>query len=687
MKRLSLLGIFMILSIFANARKFYFSSSTGNDNYTSDQAQNQSTPWQSLKKIQYYTTSGRVLFQPGDTLLFKRGDVFSNGNNAYVSVFWWNVPNNPSQSSLPQYFTAPSGTSTSPIVITNYGDPALPLPNWIHPNNTVPSTSDKNVIGFAGVRWIIIDGIQFNDTRFPVADKTNPAYTTGAIILGEYTKSKLVNGVIIPGSASDTANRKYYVKDFVIRNCAFSNISYAFQGIAAERATLTNNRITNLKSTTDTSGTYDVMAGAFEGMNCDNCEISYNYIKGAWAKSGRVSSTFGLGGVGLDMFNCNNTRVVYNTFIDCSGVFEMGNIDNLDTTAGCKYVTFAYNKVINCGQMGYIHASTGSFVGNSRNIGIYNNVSINNNSSRMNGPNFGSDIYGDGQSFMQWWFFRNRYKCPNNTLPVTDNTWSNPIHPSVCNYGGHRATIQYSSDNIRGNADTLVDSRNNIFYSTVGDQMIYGHSRIKYKHSNNIYYINGGLINPTSLGGTLESGERIISTKLFSDTTAAFPEDWDLHLVDTSYGVSHGLIIPGLTKDFGGMPISSTPSIGLYEKYNIVSTPNCTFTYGQWSTCNGSFQSRSYTSSPSGCNGTPPLDSIQRTCNNNVVISSFYYSSTNKRIYIKCNVPGVMVITNVSGNITRTVSYNANGYFINVSTLPSGTYFASTYGRSITFIK
>ena len=191
MKKIVLLLTLVITIVSAQARTFYFSSSTGNDSYTTTQAQNSLTPWKTLAKIQFYTTSGRVLFQPGDTLAFKRGDVFANGNNAYVSVFWWNVPNNASQSNLPQYFTAPSGAPGNPIVITNYGNPTLPLPNWIHPNSTIPSTSDKNVIGFAGVKWIVIDGIQFNDTRFPVTDKANPSYTTGAIILGEYTQTSI----------------------------------------------------------------------------------------------------------------------------------------------------------------------------------------------------------------------------------------------------------------------------------------------------------------------------------------------------------------------------------------------------------------------------------------------------------------------------------------------------------------
>jgi len=683
MKKITLLVVLLVTMFVSYARTFYFSSSTGNDTYTTTQAQNSLTPWKTLAKIQFYTTSGRILFQPGDTLAFKRGDVFANGNNAYVSVFWWNVPNNASQSNLPQYFTAPSGTPGNPIVITNYGNPTLPLPNWVHPNSVIPNTSDKNVIGFAGVKWIVIDGIQFNDTRFPVTDKTNPSYTTGAIILGEYTQTRVVNGVTIPGSSSDTNNRKYYVKNFEVKNCYFSNISYAFHTIAAEYAKLTNNTIINLKSTTDTAGTYDVMAGAFEGVSCDNCEITNNYIKGAWAKSGRVSSTYGLGGVGFDMLHSNNTKIMYNTIIDCSGAFEIGSIDDLDSTAGCKYITMAYNKIINCGNMIYIHGSSGAFVGTNRNISLLNNVVINNNSSRMNGPNFGADIYNDGQSFSQWWFFRDRYKCPNNNLPITDNTWSNPIHPSVCNYGGHRFAAQYASDNIRGNADTLIDSRNNIFYSTVGDQMVY--DRTKYKRRNNIYYIKGRLVNNTTLGGTLGPGEKIINTAIFRDTTATHPENWDLHLLDTSYAVSNG-IPTGITKDFNGVSVVGNPSIGLYQHYYLVNIPPCSFNYGQWSTCTNGTQSRYYTSAPSGCQGTPPLDSIRRTCIDPTVIS-FYYNSSRRAIWINTTRPGAMTITNTTGSITRNINYSAGGQWISVNRYAAGIYFASTFGQSITFLR
>jgi hypothetical protein len=157
-------------------------------------------------------------------------------------------------------------------------------------------------------------------------------------------------------------------------------------------------------------------------------------------------------------------------------------------------------------------------------------------------------------------------------------------------------------------------------------------------------------------------------------------------LSDTCYAVNGGSNV-GLTRDFGGNPIYQTPDIGIYEKYNSVSLDSCIFIYGNWSSCNGSFQTRTYTRTPSGCVGNPPVDSIQRSCTSQIVINSFFYSNDRKSIRINCNYAGTMVISNVLGNIVRTVSYRANGQWINLTNLPAGVYFAGTYGRSITFVR
>ena len=50
----------------------------------------------------------------------------------------------------------------------------------------------------------------------------------------------------------------------------------------------------------------------------------------------------------------------------------------------------------------------------------------------------------------------------------------------------------------------------------------------------------------------------------------------------------------------------------------------CSFVYSAWTPCSNNTQTRTYTTSPSGCTGTPPADSTQRGCVNPCV---FYYQS------------------------------------------------------------
>jgi hypothetical protein len=155
--------------------------------------------------------------------------------------------------------------------------------------------------------------------------------------------------------------------------------------------------------------------------------------------------------------------------------------------------------------------------------------------------------------------------------------------------------------------------------------------------------------------------------------------------LDTSYAVSNG-IPTGITKDFNGVSVVGNPSIGLYQHYYLVNIPPCSFNYGQWSTCTNGTQSRYYTSAPSGCQGTPPLDSIRRTCIDPTVIS-FYYNSSRRAIWINTTRPGAMTITNTTGSITRNINYSAGGQWISVNRYAAGIYFASTFGQSITFLR
>ncbi|RZK25797.1 MAG: T9SS type A sorting domain-containing protein [Flavobacterium sp.] len=69
-------SLFLILALLivgsAHAANYYFSTSIGDDSRTAIQAQNPSTPWKTLKKLNAFFTN----IQPGDSVLFKRGDVW-----------------------------------------------------------------------------------------------------------------------------------------------------------------------------------------------------------------------------------------------------------------------------------------------------------------------------------------------------------------------------------------------------------------------------------------------------------------------------------------------------------------------------------------------------------------------------------------------------------------------------------
>jgi len=72
----------------------------------------------------------------------------------------------------------------------------------------------------------------------------------------------------------------------------------------------------------------------------------------------------------------------------------------------------------------------------------------------------------------------------------------------------------------------------------------------------------------TNLGedAVLDIGEKIINTKLFVDTSNAFPQNWDFHIIsDTSYAVLGGGVNVGILKDYGGNTVSGNPTIGIYQ--------------------------------------------------------------------------------------------------------------------------
>src|SRR6478735_8640416 len=68
-----MMAIFLLQSVLpAQATNYYFSSSSGDDAFTSTQAQNPVTPWKSLNKLNSFFNS----IVAGDSILLKCGDIF-----------------------------------------------------------------------------------------------------------------------------------------------------------------------------------------------------------------------------------------------------------------------------------------------------------------------------------------------------------------------------------------------------------------------------------------------------------------------------------------------------------------------------------------------------------------------------------------------------------------------------------
>ena len=103
----------------------------------------------------------------------------------------------------------------------------------------------------------------------------------------------------------------------------------------------------------------------------------------------------------------------------------------------------------------------------------------------------------------------------------------------------------------------------------------------------------------------------------------------------------------------------------------------CTFVYSSWSFCSNNIQTRTYASSPSGCSGTPPADSIQRTCNSVILTSVLIGNQTwaTKNLDVATYRNGEVIPQVQDANAWSNLSTGAWCYYANNSA--NGT----TYGK------
>src|SRR3954447_4801074 len=99
MKKLLFSALICLSCSVINAATYYFSSSIGDDNRTSEQARNPATPWKSLAKLNEWLPN----MAPGDFALLKRGDLFygnivittAGTESALITIGAYGIGDNP----------------------------------------------------------------------------------------------------------------------------------------------------------------------------------------------------------------------------------------------------------------------------------------------------------------------------------------------------------------------------------------------------------------------------------------------------------------------------------------------------------------------------------------------------------------------------------------------------------------
>jgi parallel beta-helix repeat protein len=268
-------------------------------------------PWKTMAQV----NSGTTLLNPGDSVLFKRGQSFTG-----------------------RLTISRSGSASAPIVYSNYGTGNLP-----EFNNSI-----TDIIYIYNKQYIVINGIKIIDNSISTTDHT--------------VQAKISYAINIENSPNCT-----------ISNCDISLVGVGISVLAgSDYTTITGNYMHNMRMVRNTplSVNPDDDYGANPMViGSSNNNISNNRFEECWA----LSYDYGYDGGAVELFGAtmNNNKIMNNTAINCNGFMEIGS----STGGTAQNNIVAYNKIINCGIIGvYQNGSTFSVTVN--NLQYYNNTVV-----------------------------------------------------------------------------------------------------------------------------------------------------------------------------------------------------------------------------------------------------------------------------------------------------------------------
>ncbi len=190
-----------------NANNYYFSTVSGDDSRTSAQAQNSSTPWKTLSKLNSIFST----LQAGDSILFKRGETFYGTINVNKS-----------------------GTVSRPIVIGAYGTGNKPvitgmqtLTNWVSVGNG-KYESTNTALG-PQVNMVTLNGVEQDMGRYPNRSAGNGGYLNfeSHVNNSSITDNQLSSSNVWTGAELVVRTNRYIIDRTKITSNSGNTISYS----------------------------------------------------------------------------------------------------------------------------------------------------------------------------------------------------------------------------------------------------------------------------------------------------------------------------------------------------------------------------------------------------------------------------------------------------------------------------
>jgi len=182
-------ALFFVLISFSfdkvQATDYYFSSSSGSDEYSFEQAQSNLSPWKSINKLNEISSNLRG----GDRIFFKRGDVFYGTLRLLKG-----------------------GTIDGQIFFDAYGKGNMPIitslvkvDSWENLGNGIYKSIISNIES-SNLKIVLIDNEIKGFGRYPNVDEVNGGYLTIQSVNNEFS----INGPLIPfnGKGGEIVIRK-----------------------------------------------------------------------------------------------------------------------------------------------------------------------------------------------------------------------------------------------------------------------------------------------------------------------------------------------------------------------------------------------------------------------------------------------------------------------------------------------